>query len=128
MSRVLVIDDDIPTCHILRQALERAGYDVVEAYEGHEGVRHCQKSHFDVVITDILIPDKEGLGVIQELRQNFPDLKIIAISGGGYVGTRDILDVAMHFGAQSTLQKPFGLRQMLETLQTVLIGQPACTT
>ena len=128
MSRVLVIDDDIPTCHVLRQALERAGYDVVEAHEGHAGVQHCQKSHFDVVITDMLMPDKEGLGMIQELRQNFPELKIIAISGGSYVGTRSILDVARHFGAQSTLQKPFGLRQMLETLQTVLIGEPVCAT
>jgi CheY-like chemotaxis protein len=123
MSRVLVIDDDVPTRRMLRQALERAGYEVIEAHEGLEGVRHCQEAHVDVVITDILMPDKEGLETIRELRQNFPALKIIAISGGGHQGTLNFLEVATRFGAQSTLQKPFSLRQILETIQALLAEQ-----
>lgn len=123
MARVLVIDDDVPTRRMLRQALERAGYEVAEAQEGHEGMQYCQEAHFDVVITDILMPDQEGLETIRELRRNFPEVKIIAISGGGYLGTLNFLDVAVRFGAQSTLQKPFSLRQILETIRTLLAEQ-----
>ena len=120
MARVLIIDDDAPTRRMLRQALERAGYAVVEAQEGQEGLQHCQAAHFDVVITDILMPDKEGLETIRDLRRGFPDVKIIAMSGGGYLGTLNFLDVAARFGAQSTLQKPFSLRKILETIHTLL--------
>ncbi len=67
MARVLIIDDDVPTRRMLRQALERAGYAVSEAQEGHEGMQHCQAAHFDVVITDILMPDQEGLETIRLL-------------------------------------------------------------
>jgi CheY-like chemotaxis protein len=87
MSRILLIDDDDQFRGMLRQALRPEGYEVVEARDGKEGLIRFRTAAIDLVITDILMPEQEGLQTIRELRAEFPAIKIIAISGDGAQGT-----------------------------------------
>lgn len=116
MARILIIDDEDQTRRMLRQVLERAGYEVIEARDGEEGVRYFHAFAIDLVITDVLMPGKRGLDAIIELRSKVPDVKIIAISGGGYLGDLSFLEAAKQVGARSALQKPFELRELLEAV------------
>ena len=118
MVRILVIDDDEDFRRMLFTALERDGYTVEEARNGQEGSRRHRTEPVDLVITDILMPEQEGLETIQALRQEFPEIKIIAISGG--VGMLNFLPLARKFGALRTLQKPFTLQQLYEVVHQVL--------
>ena len=118
MGRILVIDDDDNFRSMLCTALKQAGYTVVEAHNGHEGCELQRMEPVDLVVTDIRMPEREGLETIQALRQEFPEIKIIAISGG--VGPLNFLPLARKFGALGTLQKPFSLQQLYEVLREVL--------
>lgn len=120
MAHILIIDDDPPTRRMLRQALEREGYGVIEACDGHEGLQYYRAAPTDLIITDILMPNKEGLETIMELRQDFPRARIIAISGGTKLGRLNFLAMAQKLGAQYTLQKPFSVQEMLEIIQKAL--------
>jgi DNA-binding response OmpR family regulator len=120
MARILIIDDDRQARNLLKQILSRAGYDVVEAQDGVAGVHLFQAAPVDLVITDILMPDKEGLETIQELRQSAPQVKIIAISGGGEKGNLNFLRIAEKLGAQRTMQKPFSRQTLLDAVAQVL--------
>jgi DNA-binding response OmpR family regulator len=120
VARILVIDDEDQPRQILQQALERAGYEVTTARDGSEGLRRFRAAPTDLVITDILMPEKEGLETIVDLRREFPAVKIIAISGGGRTGSLNFLDIAERLGAQRTLQKPFGLHEMLAVVHELL--------
>ncbi len=120
MIRVLIIDDDLQLREMMRQALERDGYDVQEAADGREGVDMFRKAPANLVITDLIMPEQEGIETIRELRGDFPKLKIIAISGGGRAGPDGYLTVAKAFGADRTLCKPFDLRTMLDTVKELL--------
>ena len=120
MSRILVIDDEDQIRAMLRQVLEFSGYDVIEARDGDEGIRVFQLLHPDLVITDILMPGKEGLECIQELKRLAPGVRVIAISGGGRHPPLDVLDVARRFGARRTFWKPFDLRKMLDAVREEL--------
>ena len=122
MVRILVIDDDDDFRSMLRMALEQDGYAVEEARNGLEGSQRQRTEPVDLVITDILMPEQEGLETIQALRQEFPEIKIIAISGG--VGRLNFLTHARLFGALRTLQKPFTLQQLHDVVLEVL-QQPA---
>ena len=108
---------------MLRQMLERAGYDVVEAASGREGLQHYQASVIDLIITDILMPDQDGLETIQELRRLAPEAKIIAISGGGQRGLFDLLPIAAKLGAQWTLRKPLQRLELLEAIRQLVPHQ-----
>jgi DNA-binding response OmpR family regulator len=120
MARILIIEDDDLLRHMLRQGLEEAGYEVVEARNGEEGLQRYHAAPADLIITDILMPEKEGLETIIELRREVPGVKIIAISGGGQIGNLTFLEVARHLGAQRVLQKPFKLPEMLAAVREVL--------
>lgn len=120
MTRILLIDDDAQARDMLRQMLERAGYDVVEATNGREGLQHYQASAIDLIITDILMPEQDGLETIQELRRLAPEAKIIAISGGGQTGLLDLLPIAEKLGAQCTLRKPLRRQEFLAAVQQLL--------
>ncbi len=121
-KRILLIDDDDQLRDGLRQTLEGEGYETVEARNGREGVRQCQVKPTDLIITDMLMPEQEGVETIRELRQEFPGVKIIAISGGMQSGSIDILGIAQRLGAQRTLRKPFSRDELLMTIQAVLRG------
>ena len=123
MARILIIDDHAPTRDILRQALERAGHEVVEASDGRGGIARQQTMPAEVIITDILMPDREGFEAIRELRRDFPTTGIIAMSGGGQIGCETLLTMAERLGAQRVFQKPFGLRDMLEAVHQLLQRQ-----
>jgi DNA-binding response OmpR family regulator len=119
MARILVIDDNAPTRDILRQALERAGHEVVEASDGRGGIE-CQRAMpAEVIITDILMSDQEGFETIRKLRRDFPTTGIIASQRG----CDTLLAIAERLGAQHVLQKPFGLRERLDAARQLLQRQ-----
>ncbi len=121
MPRVLVVDDEAQVRDLLRTTLEQAGYEVLEARTGREALQHYRDSPTDLVIMDILMPDKDGLESIMELRADYPDAKVIAITGGSTkVSTMDFLDIAKMMGAKRTLHKPFQLKELLEAVEAEL--------
>ena len=120
MARILVMDDEQQIRGMLRRALEEQGHEVLEASDGTEGVRCYRTTPVDLVITDILMPYKEGLECIRELRKIDPEVLIIAISGGSASLNMDALRVARHFGALRTFRKPFDLDEMLKAVRAAL--------
>ena len=117
---ILVIDDDDQFRGMLRQTLEHAGYEVTDAPNGKEGIRVFRENPADLVITDIIMPEKEGIETIKELRRDFPDVKIIAISGGGRIGPVSYLKMAKGLGAQCTLTKPIEREELLKTVMELI--------
>ena len=117
MQRILVIDDDEHFLSLMSRMLDRAGYEVVAASDGREGIRVCQKTRVDLVITDVVMPEMEGLEVIMELKRKFSGMRIIAISGGGRIQPGNYLDMAAALGASRTLTKPFSCEEFLETVR-----------
>jgi len=103
-KRILIIDDDPHTRMLLGLMLE--GYDIAEAENGEKGLRAHRENPADLVITDIIMPDKEGIETIRELKQDWPELKIIAVSAGGYAEPKDYLELATLVGADDTIRKP----------------------
>jgi len=120
MPRILIIDDDDLIRQMVRDVLERDGYDVEDASDGKQGLRAFMENPADLVITDLVMPEKEGIEIIIELRRDFPELKIIAISGGGTVGGSQYLDVAGKLGADKILGKPLKLRQLVTIVKELL--------
>jgi DNA-binding NtrC family response regulator len=120
MAVILVIEDDDSFRNVLVQMLEKAGYQVLSAENGNLALKHCSESNPDLVLTDIIMPDKEGLETIQELLNLCPNLKIIAMSGGGKFGPNSYLPLAAKLGAKRTLQKPFMRDELLSTISEVL--------
>jgi DNA-binding response OmpR family regulator len=120
MSQILIIDDDTQVRLLLRKLLDHEGYEVREASNGKAGMKLNRENPADLVITDLIMPEKEGLETIMELRKKFPEVKIIAISGGGRNGPEDYLPMAKELGAQLTFTKPFELKEMLAAVQKLL--------
>lgn len=120
MARILVIDDDVLVLDMLYESLTREGYDVLRASNGEEGLRLYREEPVDLIITDLFMPEKEGIETIIELRQDFPDVKIIAISGGGRIGTKDYLQMAKIFGVQRTFTKPVAREQLLDAIRELI--------
>ncbi|RMH03137.1 MAG: response regulator [Nitrospirae bacterium] len=120
MSRILVIDDDIQIQELLREVLETAGHEVTTTGDARRGLALFREAPFSLVITDILMPSKEGLETIQELRREAPDVKIVAISAGFHWAGFDVLELAKRVGATSILQKPFDIPTLLRTVEDVL--------
>ena len=123
-TTLLVIEDDQLVRSVIRRMLEAKGHEVVEAEDGRRGILLYRKKPTDLVITDIVMPTKEGLETIREIRRDFPDVKIIAISGGGRISPNDYLDLAKKFGALRTFVKPFEWEDLISAVSEVLsIGE-----
>ncbi|MDD4309167.1 MAG: response regulator [Candidatus Cloacimonetes bacterium] len=120
MAKILVIEDDSSFRNVLVQMLSRAGYEVRQAGDGTTALQECADFNPDLVLTDIIMPDKEGLETIQELLTTHPQLKIIAMSGGGKFGPDSYLPLAQKLGAKATLQKPFMREELINTIEGVL--------
>lgn len=119
-KRVLIIDDDRQIREIIREVAEREGYTAIEASDGRQGIRLCGREPVDLVITDIFMPETDGLQVIREIRQGFPGTKIIAISGGGETVAGDFLGHAKLFGADRTFSKPLSLSSLAGAVRELL--------
>ena len=120
MATVLIIDDECMVRLMLRDCLELQGHRVVEASDGAEGLQVFDNEPVDVVVTDIVMPEKEGIETIRELKRRSADIGIIAISGGGRIGATDCLRIAHRLGADHTLQKPFALPDLHAALNECL--------
>jgi DNA-binding response OmpR family regulator len=123
-KRILVIDDDPQIRKILREALEWAEYEVIEAANGKTGTKLFREMSPDLIITDLVMPEKEGIETIIEIRRHSPDAKIIAISGGGRIGPEGYLNLALNLGAQRAFEKPFRLKDVLEAIQELIGTSP----
>ena len=120
MARIIIIDDNVYILDMLKQTLEREGYEVVETSNGNEGIRLYRENPADLIITDIIMPKKEGLETIMELKRDFPDVKIIAISGGGRVSPEEYLSMAKKLGARYTFSKPFEREKLLAAVRELI--------
>ena len=121
MARILVIDDDADTREMLEQILKAAGHEVFSAADGREGVERYRTSPADLVITDLYMPNQEGLETIREFRTRFPEVAIIAMSGMAAAVT--MLSVAQKFGAVGVLHKPFSGDELVAAVAKALAGQ-----
>jgi DNA-binding response OmpR family regulator len=124
MARILLIDDDDSVRAMLGLTLTHFGHTVLEARNGAEGLLLFGTAHADLVITDIVMPEKEGLAVLRELRKMHPPVKTIAISGGGRGLAADYLHIARQLGAAKVLQKPFSNAVLLAAVEEVLSPPP----
>ena len=119
-TRILVIDDDELVRDTLRAVLESSGYEVLLAADGDDGLRVFAAESAAMIITDIVMPNREGIETIGELRRMAPDAKIVAISGGGQKGSSDYLRAAQLLGANRTLRKPFTPDELLAVADELL--------
>ena len=122
MTKILVIEDEDSFRNVLVKMLTKAGYEVRQAGDGNQALTVCEEFKPDLVLSDIIMPDKEGLETIQELMDVSPGIRIIAMSGGGRFGPDSYLPLAEKLGAKATLQKPFMREDLLDTVKSVLEG------
>jgi len=120
MASILVIDDEVQVRFAMRAVLEDAGHQVQEAATGTDGLAALRAGTFDLVICDIIMPDKEGIETIEDIRAMLPQQPVIAISGGGRIRKEDYLAVAAAVGASQTIAKPFTAETLLTTVNAVL--------
>ncbi len=118
MARILIIDDDAEFRTTIGKILQAANYEVVLAADGDEGIKQQHAKPMDLIITDLFMPNREGLETIQLLRKDFPEVPIIAMSGGDMSGT--MLTIADKVGADKILQKPFDAQILLDAIQEVV--------
>ncbi len=125
MATILVIDDDVQILWVIRKMLEQAGHTVITAADGEIGLKLYHDSPTDLIITDMIMPNKSGINMISDLVHDFPEVKIIAISGGGAIEAERYLNLARNLGARRTLTKPFSMQDLLAMVEEVL-QLPAC--
>lgn len=120
MARILVIDDQEPIRRIVRRALEQAGHEVFDASDGEMGMQMLARHAVAVVISDIFMPGQDGILTLRLIRKQFPDVKVIVISGGDSTGMLDLRRDAELLGAVKSLQKPFTAREIVDLVRSVL--------
>jgi CheY-like chemotaxis protein len=120
MPGILLIEDEVELREMLKLSLTRRKHKVYEAGNGREAIRNFKPSITDVVITDIIMPEEDGLKVIMKLRELKPGLIIIAISGGGKAGPGSYLNIAKTLGADAIYSKPFSVSDMIEKIEQLL--------
>jgi len=121
-KRVLFVDDEDAIRSLAAITLEAAGYDVELASDGAEAIAKLSEQFFDLVATDIVMPNKEGVETIIEIRQRWPEVAILALSGGGRIGPEMFLTLAKHVGAQALLRKPYRPSELLAAIHGLLEG------
>lgn len=114
---ILIVDDDPVLCKMLRALLEQAGYEVFEAANGRQGMRSFTTHPTDMVLTDIVMPDVEGIELIMTLRRQNASLPILAMSGGNSGMGPDYLEMAEKLGATATIYKPVSPPEVLATIE-----------
>jgi len=119
MSSILIVDDEPGIRELLGMILESAGYSVVAAVDGIEAPKIMESRPIDIVITDLLMPERDGIEFITEIRQKYPDVKIVAMSGGGHIARDSYLRIAKNFGAHCLLEKPFSQAGVMKAIESV---------
>ncbi len=120
MARILVADDQDYIRSFLRMMLEKDGHEVDEAGDGNSALSLCRENHYDLVLLDIFMPDKDGIETIVLLVNEFPGIRIVAMSGGGPVHYLEALERARSLGAVAGIAKPFGTKDIREIIARVL--------
>lgn len=120
MARILIIDDDETIRVVLVRTLANAGHSVEQAGDGKAGLRALERESFDLVVTDIVMPETEGLELMMRVRERRPESKIIVMSGGGRLRDPGYLKTARLMGADEVLAKPFGGAEFLVVVESVL--------
>lgn len=121
-QKVCVVDDNDDVRRLLIRVVEKIGFDVVGAANGHAALVALQAGDTDVLVTDIVMPDVEGIELIRNVRRQFPDVRILAISGGGKIDGESYLHLAKELGADECLTKPFSCAELSATVIS-LAGQ-----
>ncbi len=122
MPRFLVTDDNLAIRTLLTEILEGNGHQVETASNGFAALKCLQNGIFDVLITDIFMPEKDGIELIMEVRTRYPGMRVIAISGGGPGIGMDLLRPAQRLGAAKVLRKPVSRADLLQAVQEVMEG------
>lgn len=120
MANILVIDDNPEFREILRRHLETTGHSVALAENGEQGLKVLERGGFDIVLTDILMPQRDGVEVLREAKRRWPRLPVIAISGGGWIGANELLSMAEKLGADQVLQKPVRRDDLFQAVDEAL--------
>ncbi len=120
MSLILVVDDEELVRKTIVQTLAKLDHEIIAVENGLEAVKYCQDNEPDLMITDIIMPDMEGIELIMKLHEKSPQMKIIAISGGGRISNFDFLEIAEKMGADVILHKPFLPSELRESVQNLL--------
>ena len=120
MASILIIDDDKSILGFLKEMLMCEGFSVLTALDGKEGMKLFNDNQVDLVITDMIMPKKEGTEIIIKMKKICPDIKIIAMSGGGFGLPEHYLDTAKYFRAQYTFEKPFNPSDLLVAVYELL--------
>jgi len=125
MAKIIIIDDDAQMRRMVGRILTGAGHDVREAENGCDGLAAIRAQKPDLVITDVLMPEKDGIETIRELRTADGKIPILVFSGGGQISNKAMfLDMAKEFGASASLEKPFRAAELLETVARLLSPRP----
>lgn len=124
MARVLLLDDDEAFRRVLRVMLERLGHVTVEARDVQQAIGVLPSVRFDLVLTDLLMPEKDGYEMIRFVRKHAPTVGVIAMSGGGKIGPAVYLDMAAQLGVDVTLVKPFSKTDLENAISEVMRGRP----
>lgn len=125
MARLLLIDDMVSVRKLLANALTDAGHEVVQAGDGAEGLKLIRQGGIDLVITDLIMPGKDGIETIIELRRDYPALPILAMSGGGRVDSNTYLALARRLGVAKTIAKPFRPEHLVSEVAEILEARAA---
>ena len=123
MAKILIIDDEPLVRKTARVMLELAGHSVVEAVDGCEGMNKFGLEKFDLVITDILMPNQDGLETLASMRDGQVRTPVLAMSGGGRAGNQEFLKIAKAFGADDILPKPFSTKSLVEKVNLLCTRQ-----
>jgi CheY-like chemotaxis protein len=121
MARILIVDDDDLVRDALRLMLGREGHDVTEAANGREAIALHKNSPFPLIITDLIMPDMEGIETIVEMRKITPNSGIVAISGGARSSPEQLLTLAQKYGADATFSKPIDRKEFMESVSRLLL-------
>ena len=121
--RILVIDDDEQMRVLLQQAMQWAGFGVVTAENGRQGQQLFEEQPADLIITDLIMPEQEGLETISRLKRDYAGIKIIAISGGGRIGPEAYLPAALELGADQVFSKPFDVQEIVASVKELLASR-----
>jgi DNA-binding NtrC family response regulator len=120
MARILIIDDEESVRITLSKTLKAARHDIHEASDGDVALKILTEQKIDLVITDIVMPNREGVETMRAIRANWPRIKVIAMSGGERIRTPEFLKEAGELGVSELLKKPFSMSELQHTVSTVL--------